>query len=449
MNNKRIDLKISFRNYYLGKKRFFNALFIGTLSAVTSQGLNFIVIILITRELGTEYMGRFSIIQSTVMMLLTFGIIGQNVSATVLTSRFKKRYPNQLGYLLGNSYLISFFMATLVGLFTFCTANHFFKEIFIESVPPFLSLFLVVAWFCFMTFDMMQVSILIGMEVYRDLIKTDLIKGLFAIIAIFPLSVHFELLGVIVGYTVVNFLGVGINQWFIRRRLKELHVKIKFEPNLRMIRHILNIGLPIFIASVFMSPTNWGTNKIIFNADNGPVALGVVFVCRQILILIQFFPAQISRVLLPIIAENNNDAEEATIKKISLGLSLLICICLALAALFFENTIFSMYNLNGEIAKWPFRIILITVLFATSNLILGQFIIAGKNPWIRTYADIALSVTMLILTLVLVNLNTFLALPLAMLFSFIASNIVLLYFIIYRHNTSSTFNILKQITKKR
>lgn len=437
------ELFVSLGNYYQGKKRFFDALFIGTLSAIVSQGLNFIVVILIARRLGQSSMGQFSIIQSTVIMLLTFSVLGQNVSATALTSRFKKKYPNQLGILLGNSYLISFLMATIASLFTICFAGYFFKEVFIDSVPPALSLFVCIVWFFAMTFDMMQVSILIGMEAYKDLLKTDFIKGIFAITAIYPLSKYLGLSGAVAGYAIVNCMGVGINQWFIRRKLGYMQVRIVFKPDFRIVRRILNIGLPIFIAAVFMSLTNWMTNKIVFNAVNGPVALGIVFVCRQILILIQFIPAQISRVLLPIIAENTNTLEEKMIKKASLGLSMAICLCLALIAFFFEDFIYSVYKLDNDLARWPYRIILITVVFSASNLILGQFIIAGKNPWYRTFADIALSLTMVAVSMILINLNPYLTLPVAMLLSFIVSNLVLAYCFIYKNKKRNSLTRIR------
>jgi len=414
---------------YFNKKHFFDALFLGTISAIVSQGFNFLVTILINRHLGSSTMGQFAIIQSIVMMLITFGILGQNVSATALTSRFSKRYPNQLGNLIGNSYLISFISTFATAFIAILIAKSVFRELYISSIPRSVSLLLCLVWFITMTFDMMQASILIGMQAYKDLVKTDILKGFFALLIIYPFSIKFGLAGVLIGYVGVYSMGLAINQWFIRKNLNNLKVSINFKPNRKLIKIILNFGLPIFIAAMFMGPTNWITNKIVFNSSNGAVALGVLFVCRQLLVLIQFFPTQISRVLLPIIAVNTNSREEKTVKKASVWMSLSICFGLVLILFIFENIVFEVYKLDAGLAKWPFRIILIAALFSNNNLLMGQFIVAQNKPWVRALADALIAATMIIVTLVLVKSNTFLALPVAIMTSFIVSNILLFYFI--------------------
>jgi O-antigen/teichoic acid export membrane protein len=276
---------------------------------------------------------------------------------------------------------------------------------------------------------MLQVSILIGLEAYRDLIKTDFLKGLFSIIVILPLAIKIGLFGAIIGYAISSFIGILLNQWFIRKNMRSVNNTIIYQFNFDIIKKILGMSLPVFIAALFISITTWATNKLVFNGINGPAALGIVFVCRQILILLQFIPVQISKVLLPFIAEDRNTIEEYKVKKISLRLSIGICIFFAIAGLIFENTVLNLYNLDPKLALFPYRIILLTVLFSAMNMILGQFAIAGKNPWLRTYADIVISLIMVTVTLILIKINIFITLPVAILLSFIASNIFLIYYV--------------------
>jgi O-antigen/teichoic acid export membrane protein len=409
--------------------KFFKALILGTISAITNQGLNFITIILITRQLGDVTMGHFSLVQSMVTMFFTIGILGQNVSGTALTSRFKKRYPDQLGLVIGNSYILSAIMVVFIGLIIFISSSYFFKDVQINSSSASLSHFIIILWFVGMTFDMLQVSILIGLEAYRDLIKTDFLKGLFSIIVILPLAIKIGLFGAIIGYAISSFIGILLNQWFIRKNMRSVNNTIIYQFNFDIIKKILGMSLPVFIAALFISITTWATNKLVFNGINGPAALGIVFVCRQILILLQFIPVQISKVLLPFIAEDRNTIEEYKVKKISLRLSIGICIFFAIAGLIFENTVLNLYNLDPKLALFPYRIILLTVLFSAMNMILGQFAIAGKNPWLRTYADIVISLIMVTVTLILIKINIFITLPVAILLSFIASNIFLIYYV--------------------
>lgn len=422
-NKSRIHQLISENN------RFYNALFFSTLSAVISQGLNFLTLILITRKVGESNMGHFSIIQSVVVLLVSFGLVGQNISSAALTSRFKKRYPNHLGMLIGNAYLLSSVVLILVGCVVMLAANRLFPEIYLDTFTRVASIGIVVLWTASMTFDMMQVSVLIGLEAYRDLIKTDTIKGLISISLIYPLALKYGITGIITGYLASCIIGVMTNQVFIRKNLKALKTTIRFRFSAKIVRRILNIGLPVFMAALLISFATWLTNKMVFAEYGGDAALGIVFVCRQIMTLIQFFPVQISRVLLPIISEDKDISSKNKVRKTSLFTVLAICAVLAVICLIFEDYILMAYNLNSASASIPFRIILITILFSSINMILGQFVIAGKDPWIRTLADFAISLIMVGVTFMLKENNIYVALPLALLTSYFLSDVILVVYI--------------------
>jgi O-antigen/teichoic acid export membrane protein len=406
-------------------KHFYNALFFGTLSAVISQGLNFLTLMLITRKIGESGIGHFSIIQSTVIMLLTFGILGQNVSQAVLISRFKKNNPESLGLLVGNAYLLSLIMMTIIGIFTFLTAEYLFREIFLDYSIKIFSTGLIILWTTAMTFDIMQISTLIGLQAYRDLIKTDILKGIISIAVIYPLTIKFGLLGTLPGYLLSSFLGLLTNQFFIRKHLRLLNVGIVWRFSVNIIHKILNIGLPIFLASLFIGFATWYTNKIIFNESFGPAALGIVFVCRQIMTLIQFIPVQISKVLLPIISEDTKGKGKSFIMNNSLVVGVSVCLILSVLGLIFEDKILLIYKLNPLIASLPYKVILITVVFSSINMILGQFVVAGRNPWVRTFADIVISFILIAGTLLFKAKYIYIALPLAMLISYFSGDILL------------------------
>jgi O-antigen/teichoic acid export membrane protein len=421
------------------KKRFYSAVLFGTLSAVISQGLNFLALMLITRKIGEENIGHFSIIQSTVVMLLTFGILGQNVSSAALTARFKKNNPAKLGQIIGNSYLLALSMMAIISIFTILTADYLFNEIFLDYSHKAVSIGILILWTTTMTLDMMQVSSLIGFEAYRDLIKTDVIKGIISIAVVYPLTIRFGLLGTLPGYLFSSSLGLLTNHYFLRKHLKLLCVRIIWKFSLDIIKTILNIGLPIFIASLLIGFTTWLTNKIVFNDLSGPTVLGIIFVCRQLLALLQFIPVQISKVLLPIIAEDNRDRARMSIMKNSLLAGVSISILFSLIGLIFQDKILIIYKLDPVLSSLPFQITMITVVFSAINLILGQFVIAGKNPWIRTGADLIISSVLLIMTMVLKSDYIYIALPCAMLIATILSDILL---VLYLRGRSLPENLL-------
>jgi len=417
--------KPSIKGLIAENTRFYNALFFSTLSAVVSQGLNFLTLILITRKVGESNIGHFSVIQSIVLLLASFGLLGQNVSSAALTSRFKKRYPNNLGLLIGNAYMLSGVVLLLVGVIVIISADRLFPEIYLDSFPNLAILAFVLLWTFAMTFDMMQVNIMIGLEAYRDLVKTDTLKGLISITLIYPLSIRYGTIGIVAGYLISCSIGVMMNQFYIRKNLRLLNVTVRLKYSPRIIRRIIGIGLPIFTASLLISFATWLTNKMIFAESNGAAALGIVFVCRQIMALIQFFPVQISRVLLPIISEDRDVQNIKKVRITSLITVVAISILLAVVGVLFEDSILMVFKVEVVLASWPYRIILLSVIFSSVNMILGQFIIAGKNPWIRALADFIISLAMICITFLLKGNYLFTALPWALLISYILSDIIL------------------------
>jgi len=419
--------KSRIKELFAKNSRFYTALLFSTLSAVLSQGLNFFTLILVTRKVGESVIGHFSVIQSIVILLVSFGILGQNASSVALTSRFKKRYPNQLGLLLGNAYILSGLVLILIGGILLFSADRLFPEIFMDLFPRLAGIAIIFLWTSAMTYDMMQVSIMIGLEAYRDLIKTDALKGLISISIIYTLSIRYGTSGIVLGYLISCFMGVITNQFFIRNNLKMLKVKINFSYSPRIIRRILDIGLPVFTAALFISFATWLTNKMIFAEINGAAALGIVFVCRQIMYLIQFIPVQISRVLLPIISDDREIHNLKRVRVTSLITVVVISTLLAVIGILFEDYILMTFKVDAGLASWPYRIILLTVIFSSVNMILGQFVIAGKNPWIRAIADFIISIIMISITYLMKDNYLFTALPWAFLISFIMSDIVLIY----------------------
>lgn len=419
--------KSRIKELFAKNSRFYTALLFSTLSAVLSQGLNFFTLILVTRKVGESVIGHFSVIQSIVILLVSFGILGQNASSVALTSRFKKRYPNQLGLLLGNAYILSGLVLILIGGILLFSADRLFPEIFMDLFPRLAGIAIIFLWTSAMTYDMMQVSIMIGLEAYRDLIKTDALKGLISISIIYTLSIRYGTSGIVLGYLISCFMGVITNQFFIRNNLKMLKVKINFSYSPRIIRRILDIGLPVFTAALFISFATWLTNKMIFAEINGAAALGIVFVCRQIMYLIQFIPVQISRVLLPIISDDREIHNLKRVRVTSLITVVVISTLLAVIGILFEDYILMTFKVDAGLASWPYRIILLTVIFSSVNMILGQFVIAGKNPWIRAIADFIISIIMISITYLMKDNYLFTALPWAFLISFIMSDFVLIY----------------------
>ena len=75
-----------------------------------------------------------------------------------------------------------------------------------------------------------------------------------------------------------------------------------------------------------------------------------------------------------------------------------------------------------------FKIILFTGLLSTINLYLGQTIIAHGETWIRTIADVAIAITLIITVHIINQHEVIYALPISYFSSFLMGTIVLCIF---------------------
>lgn len=87
-----------------------------------------------------------------------------------------------------------------------------------------------------------------------------------------------------------------------------------------------------------------------------------------------------------------------------------------------------LYHFDYSLAKNVFGIILLTGLFSTINLYLGQTIIASGYTWGRTLADAVIATTLIISVLLIYKYDIILALPISYLISFTLGTCVLYLF---------------------
>lgn len=141
------------------------------------------------------------------------------------------------------------------------------------------------------------------------------------------------------------------------------------------------------------------------------------------MVLIQFFPLQISKVVLPYLTmQKENIKDYKSIERSGLIISILIRLFLVIISLIFDSNIIKMYKIDYPISKYAFRIMMLAALFSIVNLYLGQSIIASGKAWRRTLVDIIISISMLITFLLVYTHSTVLSLPITYCFSFLLAH---------------------------
>lgn len=412
---------------FLSQKVLFISIFWGSLAGVFNQGLNFISNIILVRFLGVEY-ATLVLYGSTNSMLQGFALVGLNVFATVIVAKNLHGNKMRLGKLIPNMYFIVILLIILISAISLLINYFEIYEIKFWSLDSPLSLFFIILWLITSTLDTIQVSILLGFGAFKDIAKVSLIKGLFTITILLFFVQFYGIQGVLIAYALAYSLSLLFNFYFLKKNCKKNELILKYEIDSVLLKHILKSSLPIFLASLIMIPSQWIINYIIYNKENGKLALTVFGIANQWMILIQFFPLQISKVILPLLSkQKNNQQEFKSTEKTGLKISVLISIILISFSLLLEPYIINIYNLNYSISKYPFRIMLIAALFSTINLFLGQSMVASGRVWLRTLVDIFISLSLFATFIIVLSSSVMLALPIAYSVSFLVGSTLILF----------------------
>ncbi len=418
---------LNIKKKFNSQKMLFVSIFWGSMAGVLSQGLNFITNIFLARFLGIEY-GTLILYSSTNSMLQGFSQVGLNIFATIIVSKNLHNNKDRLGKIIPNLYYIVITLAIIISSI-FLLINFFQLgrlKLWETNSPTFL--FFIILWFITSTLDILQVSILLGIGAFKDIAKVSLIKGLFTIINVLFFAKLYGIQGVLIAYAFSFSISLFFNFIFLRKNCKNHQLIIINKVNYSLIKYILKSSFPIFLATLVLIPSQWAINYIIYNKENGKLALTIFGIANQWMILIQFFPLQISKVILPLLSkQKQNRIEFRSTEKIGLIISILISLFLISVSVFFEANVIKMYHLNFSTAKWPYRIMLLAALFSSVNLFLGQSILANGQVWLRTLVDVFISLSLFITFIIILNNSIMLATPIAYCVSFIIGSCLIVF----------------------
>lgn len=424
------------KNIFEKQKLLFISIFWGSLAGVFSQGLNFITNIFLVRFLGIDY-GELVLYTSTNAMLQTFSIIGLNVLATVFVAKYLKENKLILSKIIPNMYFFVTGMTIIVALIAFFINEINFYSINLWFIKSTLIKLVIIIWFIFSTLDLLQISILLGFSAFKDVAKVSLIKGCLSILLVLVFTKFYGLNGVIFAYAISFITSFGFNLIFIKKNCINNKLKLNYKIDLKLISKLLKMSIPIFIASFVLIPAQWGINYIIFKRESGALALTIFGVANQWMVLVQFFPLQISKVILPFLTNNDKNAREyRNTEKTGLLISIIIGIALIIAILLFEKTIISIYKIDYDIVKIPFRILMIAALFSITNLFLGQTLIAAGKTWLKAFIDFMMAMSLFGAFIASSSLSS----PISLAFAYCVSFIVATFITIMIKRKSSVIN---------
>jgi len=286
-----------------------------------------------------------------------------------------------------------------------------------------------IAWLVFSSMDALQVGLIIGLNKFKTLALVSLIRGIISILIIYPLVKIWGVQGGIAGYGISFTVCSVISFFLICREVKGLRENFSLRRifNRTGFKHIIHYSFPIFLASFFISPSLWIANSIIFSRDSTGLALSTFAIVYQWMILIQFLPTQIAKVILPSLSKISGTNSFNKTDRYGLLIGLSIAVGISIFSLIFERFIIGLYGFDYTTTVIPFRIMLLAGVFSTYNLLYGQSFVARGKTWIRAFADLLIAVTLIGIVWYSKSSIILYALPLGYLISYVVSSGSLLF----------------------
>jgi O-antigen/teichoic acid export membrane protein len=379
--------------------------------------------VILSRNLTGVEFGNYIFIQSAFAIFLSFITSGISIALIKLVAGARDRDQNLTSKILSEIYVIVLFSLILFPVLYVSTAFIFTKTLSAEDIS--------ISAFCifFVSIDVFFTSMLIAFEKFKNLAITNLIKGSSLIILSLIFSRSLGLSGALIAQIGSAFLGFCVSIFSLYSLLNtkyntQKHQRFKFS----QLRHIFSVSLPSFLGSVVINPAIWLSNYIVVLQSGGAISLGYFGVARQWSTLIQFFPIQISQVILPVLSNSveNNEISKRSIKKLirlALILNVGLTVFLMIIIILFSRIIEKIYNYNNN-AEFieTFTLLCFTSVFVVLNNTVGQFLLSLGYFWQRSIFDVLLAVSLVAFTFILVDfrISQGLALSTAYLVSFFA-----------------------------
>ena len=368
-------------------KRILSAIFYSLFGTAGAKVLQLICQILISRTIGQDAYGQFSMINSTVSLFVLFA--GAGVEATL--TRYISLYRNQSNKIgkIGGTIIIGVIMfAFLVSMFLFIFSNTVSMWSCGEKVLG--NYFkITAATVLFTVIAAVFRSFLIGLENYKNVAFLELFSTIIYVLTSTLLTRTFGIIGAIASLGVLHLIRLICFGRKVFLYCRENKILLHLCYDREIIDVLLKFTLPAFVASIFVIPVNWFVNSLITKSF-GFSEMAIYSVAMQWKTFIIYIPTQMNQ-LRPIYADLYGKRETKKLNKLlfksSVG-SFGIVLPFVLMGIFFRHVILSFYGAHYVNGRAVFSIIMLTMIPYSLQMQIGSYLQAIGKMWIGLFLNV-------------------------------------------------------------
>jgi len=335
------------------------------------------IVIIITRMLGPEGQGIYSLAVLLPTILLIFVSFGINLSSSFYLG--KRKYPSK--EIFGNNIILSVlisFSAVLAGLvIIFFFNDRLFPGVDKNYLILALSLLPLYVFFNFIS------HILLGLQKIKKYNAVSFLQGFtfLILVGILILGFHFGVKAVILAQ-ILSFLLAGIVLFFL---VKKETQGVVFKLNKNYLKDAIVYGFKAYLGSVFYF-FHHRIDLILINFFINPVAVGFYYAAAGLAEAVWLLSASAATVLFPKVSSEINEKNLKEFTPIICRSILLFTLLISILLFIFGDWIIPLlYSEKFLESIQPFRILLIGTLFASGWQILVNDLSGRGKPILGTY----------------------------------------------------------------
>lgn len=397
-------IRTRFSTSPLGRRLFSGAIwsFVG---AISTSGINLLVMMLVARLLGKEIYGQLVIVQSSLGMAGVLAGFGIGATASRYSAKLRLTDPERLSRVLAltERFVIVFSITALTVL---AVSSAWLARNLLNAPDLATPITIASAALIFSALDGYQKSVLIGFEAMREIAKGTLLATIFGAPALFFLTHYFGLYGASYGLVVMALFQCIVSRFQMSGILRQAAIS-RITSNCFVEWKILrDYSLPSFLSNIMVLPAHWGCQVMLANTPGGYAEVAILGIAMQWFNAVLFIPTAVGRIILPVLTERLAVSEHYQVKKVikvTTIVNVSIAFFVATVIIIISPMIVSFYGSEFKDGWLTLSMISVVAVLVVGAMPVGQFLAASNRMWLGAGMNFTWAIIYLVLGWTLSN----------------------------------------------
>lgn len=382
-------------------KRVLRAFIYSFAGAIISKGLIVLTGIVLSRILGEDEYGKYSLINSTIQTFVTFASMGISATMVRYVAIYRNKNKNTCGKYIGTFLIIIILMSLVIaGIVYVCSDTISLwtvegKELsFLYRIASSIILFIAVS-------SALQ-SVLIGFESFKSVSVFEIVYGIISILIISFLAIRQGVIGALYGMLISRIIYSMILFYSTKHISGINHIKWKVKFDKQIFTSYKKFTFPSFVSSIFVIPVSWVLNSLL-TKNAGYFDMAVYSISLQWVSIVNYIMSLFTRakpIYTQLYSEHNINEFKKQLKKVIL-ISATIGLSIALVAILLSRFILGMYGAGYVEQNMVFIIMMLAAAVISVQSQFGAVFEAIGKMWIGLLLNLIWAIDLTVFFLIL------------------------------------------------